>query len=484
MRHTILSVVDPKIRVSVLDEDEIRRIHTATLDVLETVGVRFPSEKALSILEAHGARVDYQSMIAKIPGAVVEEYLLKAPSMYTLCGLEPEFDLPLDGKHSYLGTDGCGVEIIDAFTQEKRLSTKSDVSDVGRVADALPEIAFHWVPLSAQDCPVESRGLHELDAIWNVSGKHLQTESIVSEREMRFAVEMAALLAGGREALRRRPVLSIMECTISPLCHDAGSLEAGLVAAESGLPVGFMTMASCASTGPATLAGNLVVGNAEVLSALVLMQMAYPGCPVYYAAAQTATDLRTGAYTGGGPADYLFGAATNLLADFYHVPLSMGAFATGAKQPDWQAGVDNSLSAFMAASTGADMLLGAGLLHGSRIFSYEELLMDSEIWNMLCATLCGIVVDDQTLALEAIRQVGPGGHYLSHRHTLKHMRELWQPTLMDRRPYSVWEERRDGAREWAREKAQRILREHPGRRLEDGLRSELARIIALAEQRS
>ncbi len=102
MRHTILSVVDPKIRVSVLDEDEIRRIHTATLDVLETVGVRFPSEKALSILEAHGARVDYQSMIAKIPGAVVEEYLLKAPSMYTLCGLEPEFDLPLDGKHSYL----------------------------------------------------------------------------------------------------------------------------------------------------------------------------------------------------------------------------------------------------------------------------------------------------------------------------------------------------------------------------------------------
>jgi len=98
------------------------------------------------------------------------------------------------------------------------------------------------------------------------------------------------------------------------------------------------------------------------------MQMAYPGCPVYYVAAQTATDLRTGAYTGGGPADYLFGAATNLLADFYDVPLSMGAFATGAKQPDWQAGVDNSLSAFMAASTGADMLLGAGLLHGSRIF--------------------------------------------------------------------------------------------------------------------
>ena len=174
-----------------------------------------------------------------------------------------------------------------------------------------------------------------------------------------------------------------MQCTISPLGHDGGSLEAGLVAAEAGLPVGYMTMASCASTGPVTLAGNLVVGNAEVLGALALMQMAYPGCPVYYAAAQTATDLRTGAYTGGGPEDFLFGAATNVLADFYKVPLSMGAFATGAKEPDWQAAVDNSLSAFMAVSTLSDMLLGAGLLHGSRILSYEMLLMDSEIWSIL-----------------------------------------------------------------------------------------------------
>ncbi|MEJ5202207.1 MAG: trimethylamine methyltransferase family protein, partial [Anaerolineales bacterium] len=188
MSQKILSAIDPKLRVSVLSEDEIRRIHTATMDVLETIGVRFPSEKALNILEAHGAQVDRETMIAKIPGVIAEEHLSRAPSTYTLCGLEPDFDLPLDGSHSYLGTDGCGVEIIDAFTQEKRPSTKRDVSDVGRVADALPEIAFHWVPLSAQDCPVESRGLHELDAIWNVSGKHLQTESIVSEREMRFAV--------------------------------------------------------------------------------------------------------------------------------------------------------------------------------------------------------------------------------------------------------------------------------------------------------
>ena len=324
--------------------------------------------------------------------------------------------------------------------------------------------------------------MHELDAIWSVSRKHAQTETIVTEQEMRFAIEMAVSLAGGRQALRQRPLLSIMQCTTSPLGQDGGSLEAGLLAAEAGLPVGYMTMASCATTGPATLAGNLVVGNAEVLSALVLMQMHAPGCPVYYAAAQTAADLRTGAYTGGGPADFLFGAATNVLADFYRVPLSMGAFATGAKEPDWQAAVDNSLSTFMAVSTLSDMLLGAGLLHGSRIFSYEQILLDCEIWDILHATFQGIVVDEENLALDAIRQVGPGGNFLGNKHTLKHMRELWQPSLMDRRPYSTWEQKRDGARDFARQKARNILNEQKPDVLDPKLQAEFGRIIAEAER--
>ncbi len=478
---TIATIEDPKISLNILSEGEVRRIHTATLDVIESVGVRFPSAKALDILQAHGATVDRETRIAKIPGHVVEAALAMAPPVYTLAARDPSLDLPLDGRHSYLGTDGCGVEVLDAFTGERRRSTLQDVSDAARVADCLDAIAFHWTPVSAQDCPPESRSLHELLAIWNVSKKHVQTETIVTEREARAAVEMAAAIAGGRDELRRRPVLSIMQCTYSPLAQDGGSLEAGLVAAEAGLPVGYMTMASCVSTGPATLAGNLVVGNAEVISALALMQMAYPGCPVYYAAAQTAMDLRTGAYTGGGPEDYLFGAATNVLADFYRVPLSMGAFATGAKEPGWQSAVDNSFSSFMAVSTGADMLLGAGLLHGSRILSYEMLVMDAEIWSIARAMSRGIVVNDETLALDAIRAVGPGGNFLALKQTKKHMRELWQPTLIDRRPYNVWEEKRDGARDWAREKAQAILRDHHPAPLDERLAAELRRIIASVE---
>ncbi len=473
----------PRLRLEVLSEDDVRRIHQASLEVIETVGVRFPSDWALDILEEASAMVDRESQIARLPGQIVEDALAKAPPSYVLCARDPALDLPLDGEHSYLSTDGCGVEVIDLETGERRRSTKQDVAESALVADYLPQIAFYWPLVAAQDCPPETRSLHELEAAWNNTTKHVQTECVITASEAQAAIEMAAAIVGGREELRKRPILSIMQCTISPLAQDGGSLEAALVAAEAGLPVGFMTMASCCSTGPATLAGNLVVGNAEVIAASALIELAYPGTPIFYAAAQTAMDLRTGAYTGGGPEDYLFGAATNQLADFYGIPLSMGAFATGAKEPDWQAALDNAFAGLMPVLSGADMLTGAGLLYGSRILSYEQLLMDCEIYDIVQATAQGIEMSEETLALEVIKSVGVGGHYLTQQHTLKHMKGRWVPNLVDRRPYRAWEKNgRRGARERAHEKAKWILANHRPEPLETRLREELTKIIAALEE--
>jgi len=469
--------------MKILTHEDIQKIHDATMYVLENVGVRFPSDTALTIFEQNDALVDRQNYIVRIPRGIVEHYLSQSPPEYKLAAIDPELDLYLDGNHSYLGTDGCGVEIIDLFSNERRRTKKQDLVEIACVADYLPQISFHWVPVSAQDCPPNSRSLHELEAIWRVSKKHIQTESIVNSEEMNCALEMAKIITGGTSNLRKRPILSIMQCTISPLAQDGGSLEAAIIAARHGVPVGFMTMASAGSTGPVTLAGNMVVGNAEVLSALVLMQMAAPGCPVFYAAAQTAVDLRTGGYTGGGPEDFLFGGATNQLADFYNIPLSMGAFATGAKMPDWQAAVDNSLSSFMAVSTLSDMLLGAGLLHGSRIFSYEMLLMDSEIWNLLENIFKGIEVNEETLALSVIEKIGQGGMYLAHEHTRQHMGRRWKPTLMDRRPYEIWENNKGGAREWAHGRALHILSEHRPVAQPVEIQKELLDIIRIHENK-
>jgi trimethylamine:corrinoid methyltransferase-like protein len=477
MSDRIKSVSNPRLRLDILSAEEVQKVHESSLRVIETVGVKFPSARAMEIWKCHGARVDTASMVVKAPARLIEEALKLAPPVYTLAARNPVLDLPLDGNHVYAGTDGCGVEVIDIRSGERRRSALQDVADIARVADYLEEVAFHWVPVSAQDCPPQTRGLHELLAIWRNTTKHVQTESVYSESEARGAAEMAVLLAGGKQALRRRPLLSIMECTVSPLAHDGGSLDAALVGAEYGLPVGFMSMASGISSAPATLAGNLVVANAEVISGLALIELAHPGAPVYYASAQTMMDPRTGAYTGGGPEDFLFGAAGNRLADFYRVPLSMGSFATGAKEPNWQAGLENSLSTFMAALSMSDLLSGMGLLAGSTVWSFAQMIMDGEIFGIVVKMMEGIAVNEETLAFDAIKEVGPGGTFLTHGHTRRHLRELWMNSLLDRRPVSVWEEKRDNASDWARARALSILDAHRPDPLDPALDRELRRII-------
>ena len=482
MSKNIKSISNPKLKLEILTTEEVKKIHAATLWIIENVGIRFPSKRALEIWEANGATVDHEKKIVRAKGDLIEEALSKCPPTYSLAARDPQQDLPLDGNHVYLGTDGCGVEVIDINTAQKRTSCLRDVQEIARVADATEEVAFHWVAVSAQDAPVEARGLHEIKAVWENSTKHVQTESIYNVAEAKAAMEMAAAIVGGKDKLRERPILSLMQCTAPPLGHDGGSLDAALIAAEHGIPTGFMTMASCLTTGPVTMAGNLAVGNAEVIAATALLQLAYPGAPVFYAAAQTASDPRLGCYTGGGPEDYLFGAATNVLSDFYNIPLSMGAFATGAKEPNWHAGVDGAFSSFMASIVMSDMLLGCGFLHGSRIWSFAEMMMDCEIFSIVHKMMQGIVVDDETLALETIANVGPGGHYLAQKHTRRHMRELFMPQFMDRRPYSEWESKGDDARDWATAKARKILAEHQPEPLDPKISEEMEKIIRSVEK--
>ena len=481
MSSAIKAVSNPKVSLKILTEEDVQKIHSATLEIIEKTGVRFPSKRAIAIWEEHGADVDHETQIVKVKGEIIEGAIRKGKPSYVLAARDPDQDLPLDGNHVFVGTDGCGVQVQDLETGQLRVSSLRDVEEIARVADTLEEVAFHWVAVSAQDRPPESRSLHELKAIWENSTKHAQTESIYSAQEARAAVEMARIIAGGADALRERPVLSIMQCTTPPLGHDGGSLDAALISAEAGLPVGFMTMTSCLTTAPATLAGNLAVGNAEVISAAALIQLAHPGAPFFYAAAQTASDPRTGSYTGGGPEDFLFGAATNVLADFYDMPLSMGSFATGAKFPNWQAGIENSLSTLMASITMSDMLLGVGLLHGSRIWSYEQMLLDCEIFDIVFHILKGIEVNDETLALEAIHNVGPSGNFLTQKHTRKHMRELWLPKYFDRRSYDEWLEKGDDGRDWARAKTKQILATHHPEPLDPDMSKELGNIIASVE---
>lgn len=484
MRKRKFEPVRSMLEFRVLSDRDIVKIHEAALEVMEETGVRFPSQKALSILEEAGCSVNRETMVAKLPAKVVMEALRKAPSQYLLAGRDPKDDMWIDDKTSFLSTDGCAVDIYDINSGELRRSTKQDITDACKVADFLPEISYIWgPPVSAQDVPAVTRPLHEIEASMEGTTMHIQPETVISEKMAHFALEMGAVVAGGREALRKRPLFSYMQCAMDPLGQDGGSVEASMVAAQWGIPTGFMPMPMSCATAPATLAGNLVVATVDAVSPLVLMQLVNPGTPVYFAAAPTAIDLQTGGYTGGGPEDFLLAAAFSEICHFYQIPLAMGAFATGAKEPDWQAAVDNCFAALMPVLTKTAILNGAGTLNGSKIYSLQELIMDAEIYSMVAKVAGGIEVNEETLAVDIIKKVGPGGNYLSEKHTRQHMKKIWQPGVYDRKGYGAWlESGKKGAFEEATERARWILANHEVKPLDPKVKEEFARIIKAAEK--
>ncbi len=484
MRKRKFEPVRSMLEFRVLSDQDIVKIHEAALQVMEETGVSFPSQKALDILEEAGCQVNRETMVAKLPAKVVMEALRQAPSQYLLAGRDPKDDMWIDDKTSYLSTDGCCVDIYDINSGDLRRTTKQDITDACKVADYLPEISYIWgPPVSAQDVPAITRPLHEIEASMDGTTMHIQPETVISEKMAHYALEMGAVVAGGREALRKRPLFSYMQCAMDPLGQDGGSIEASMVAAQWGIPTGFMPMPMSCATAPATLAGNLVVATVDAVSPLVLMQLVNPGTPVYFAAAPTAIDLQTGGYTGGGPEDFLLAAAFGEICHFYQIPLAMGAFATGAKEPDWQAAVDNCFAALMPVLTKTAILNGAGTLNGSKIYSLQELIMDAEIYSMVAKVAQGIEVNDETLAVDIIKKVGPGGNYLSEKHTRKHMKKIWQPTVYDRKGYGAWlESGKRGAYEEATDKARWILENHEVKPLDPKVKQEFARIIKAAEK--
>ena len=293
---------------------------------------------------------------------------------------------------------------------------------------------------------------------------------------------MAAAVAGGSESCAADRCSSLIACPVDPLGNEAASLEVGLAAAEAGVPCGFSELTLGCGTAPATLAGNLVVNLAAVLADTVLVQLASPGAPVFLAGAPSVMDLKTGGYTGGGPEDDLLAAAATQMAHHYGLPMAMGTMATGAKEPGWQAAVDDSLSTLASVLAGADMMNGCGLVDGSRTASYAHLVMESEIYGIAARVAAGIEVDSETLALETIGRVGPNGTYLAEKHTRRHLKEIWQPLVFDRSSYDVWSRAgRRGALERAGEVAADLLRAHEPAALPPEVAGALAEIVAREE---
>ena len=460
------------------DEETLRKVHTHSLDLIEQCGVRFHSERAREILHSAGAEIDGD--VVRIPGHVIESALKKAPGSFTLCARDEQFDLSLDGTHTYYSQDGCAAHTLDFETGVRRRSSKEDVAKMALISDYLDAIDIVSPTVSAQDVPTAGVAVHELEACFANSGKHVLTESVASARDARAQIELGAAVAGGEDELRKRPVFSNFVCTISPLTQDAGGMEAVLEFAEAGVPVGMYPMATTGVTSPITRAGNLAVLNAEVVSALALIQIAVPGAKVLYAGGPATLDLRTGAYTAASPEALWLRMMVARMATFYGLPSIVGAGATSAKAPGAQAAWENTISFLLPSQAGAGILFGLGLLDGSNLLTYEQIILDAEIGAMIRRMLAGVAFDDDAFASDLIQELGPGGVFLDQPHTIAHMREaLSLPALSDRDSYAEWHRKGQHSRvEIAREQVREILRNHRPLPLPEGMRDEMSEIVA------
>jgi len=392
----------------------------AALDTLERTGVRVLSERALRVFAEHGAAVDAGTGVVRLPPDLVRGALASAPRNFVLGARDGACDLDLASGGTYMTTDGCDVELIDWRSGERRATTRADLADATRVQDYLGSVGFWWPTVAAGDCG-QTAQLHELEVAWSGTVKHVQG-MVQGEREARVAVEMARVVAGGEEELRRRPPLSDLIGVVSPLTIDRDGADAALVFAEAGVPVAVVSWPARGTTAPATAAGATAQGLAEIAAMTVLLQLAQPGAPVIGYLLVVGTDPRTGAIV-----TCPFGGRDPTLAvDLVH-RLGLPCLAAFAGTDDeatgtWRGAAESSHSLTAAAWSGAELTVGLGGTNGSILWSFTQLLLDDHLYHQARAAATAIPTDDERLALDVIDAVGPGGHFLGHSHTRRHLR--------------------------------------------------------------
>jgi len=448
-------------KYNILSQEEIEKIHKSSLWVLEEIGVRVDDDHFLTLFEQTGANVDKNERVVKLPPNMVEEFVAMAPEEILLAGRDPENDLLLGGQRVYLGTGGAAIHILDLETRKLRDPVLQDQYDLAWLTENLENVHFYQCPVVCTDIPKEVVSINSFYAALSGTRKNVQ-ESATDPQAAREIIEMAAIIAGGEEALRERPFISfVTSWMISPLKLDIGTSRILETVASRGIPVALSSAPVTGSTAPATLAGLLTLVHAEELFGIVLSQIIREGTPVLYGPVPAVANMRNMAYLGGAVETGMMNAAAVQMAHYISVPIYSDAGQTDSKLPDIQAGYEKAANIFQVAMAGGNYIHhAAGMLESMLTVAYEQFVIDNDINGMALRALQGIEVSDETLALDVIKAVGPGGNYLTQRHTLKYARsdEFYIPTGADRNSRVVWEKAGEkDAREKAREIARGIL---------------------------
>ena len=468
-------------RLEVMETKDAEAVHLRSIQLLEQMGIKVVSDEGRRLLKEAGAEVDEKTRVCRIPGSLVEESMKRCKRNFTMAARNPKYDFVLDGEHCYACTDGVGLATIDLETGERRPSALRDVADSAKIVDYLPMMHMYNPLVTPLDVPKHAHTVHEYMTALENCEKHFTTGSTYQREEAVYEVKMATAVAGGEEELRRRPIISSLTCTTSPMVLGM-TTDAAIEFSRAGCPPLLMAMPLIGATAPMTVAGAVVLGNAQVIALATVLQLAAPGSPLCYSSEPMAMDVQSGLFEGLFPAANMVRAAHVQMARYYRIPIFIGGWGTCSKAPDVQAGYEKAFSAFIAYLSGADMTSGPGLLENWTVLSHEQLVLDHEMFTMMADMLKGFPVDDRSVPMDVILEVGHEGHFMGKKHTLDHFREMWQPMVTDGRTYKEW--KADGGKnavDHARDKAKEILRTHVPGPLAEDLRKELRALVSEAE---
>lgn len=426
-----------------LSEEDINQINETVLRVFAEVGVQINLPEALALFKKAGAEVDETRRIARIPAELVQRLISSAPSTINLCGRveDGSLDCEIGGSRVYLGTGGTALNVLEPGAAEPRRSELKDIMNMARAVDALENIHFYMLNLFPHELSPENVDVNRFGAALNRTQKHIMG-GVYTVEGIRNVIRMAEIIAGSKERLLARPFISMVACVISPLKLDEDYGRLAMEAAQYGIPLVVPAEPLCGATAPITLAGNIVVQTVDTLTGIMLTQLVNPGTPVLYGCISSITDLTDLKYLAGAVEMGLMNAAASQMAQFYQIPIYATAGMSDAKVNDAQAGYESAITSLLVALAGGNFIHdAAGFLEFCLTASYDKLVIDNEIIGMVMRAVEGIRVDEQTLAFDQIRQAGPGGHFVSLRHTRKYMRsELYDPQLSDRQDRPTWQQ--------------------------------------------
>lgn len=423
---------------ALLTQEQVERVHEASLEILEKVGVLVRNKRAHEIFSRHGCQLEADTEIVKLPRQVVERFQSIFPAKFTFCGRDPQFDRTIPDASPLILTGSSAPNIIDPVTGTERRSRSDDLARIAHLINELPGYDVFSISALAADAPSGQFSLSRYYPSVKNTVKPVRANTPPDEAD--DMLKLAYLIAGGEESFREHPFITHHYCpVVSPLTMDFDSTQLLIYFSEKNLPSYFSIVPNAGLTSPLTMIGTLAQCNAEFLVAAVLTQMIQPGKELIYSTLPTVADMRSGAYSPGAIETSILHMGCAQMARFYNIPSGGYIGLTNSKVNDAQSGFETGMSVVAGYLGGVDIFNMAGLLDSLMAFDYAKAVIDNEIALMLKRIRQGYEFSEENLALDQIAEVGPGGMFAGTEHTLERMRTtMFLTEISDRDPREQW----------------------------------------------